>query len=137
MGIDAGFDIVPRLSNGALDKHNWQSFVQRIKERYHNDDLVEVKPNYIVFKAGEHPQLPYEGHKLLRFSSKTSGSNAKGVEEYINTVALVARLYFGSRIRYWNEASDESGYYSWQEVHDSFKSYEQVRSCVLSMEYAA
>ncbi|KAF4625252.1 hypothetical protein G7Y89_g12916 [Cudoniella acicularis] len=125
MGIDAGFDMVPRLSNGAVDRHNWQSFIKLIREHYQNDDLVEVKPNYLEFKAGEHPLLPFEGHKFLRFSSKTSGSHAKGVEEYIYTVTRVAQASFGSRVRYWNEACDEYGFYSWPEVHESFESYEQ------------
>lgn len=133
MGIDAGFDMVPRLSKGAVDRQNWQSFVKVIQEHYQNDDLVEVKPNYIVFKVGEHPRLPFEGHKFLRFSSKTSGSHAKGVEEYINTATRVAKVWFGSRIRYWNEAFDEMGFYNWQDVHDSFKSYEQVCDGILSM----
>ena len=70
MGIDAGFDMVPRLSKGVLDKQNWQSFIKAIKEHYQDDDLVEVKPNYIVFKAGEHPLLPFESHKFLRFSQR-------------------------------------------------------------------
>jgi hypothetical protein len=86
MGTDAGFDMVPRLSKGAVDRRNWQSFVKFIKGHYQNDDLVEVKPNYIVFKAGEHPLLLFEGHKFLRFSSKISGSRAKGVSEYIDIV---------------------------------------------------
>ena len=99
MGIDAGFDMVSRLSKGAVDKQNWQSFIKVIKERYQNDDLVEIKPNYLRFKAGEHPLLPFEGHKFLRFSSKISGSHAKGVEEYIDTVTGVAQVSFGSRVR--------------------------------------
>lgn len=133
MGIDAGFDMVPRLSKGAVDKHNWQSFIKIIKERYQNDDLVEIKPNYIVFKAGEHPQLPFEGHKFLRFSSKISGSHAKGIEDYIDLVTTIARVSFGSRIRRWNEAADNWGFYNWTEVHDSIKSYQQVCLTVLSI----
>jgi hypothetical protein len=62
MGIDAGFDMVPPLSNEAIDRENWQSFIKIIKERYQNDNLVEVKPKYIVFKAGEHPLLPFDDH---------------------------------------------------------------------------
>ncbi|KAG6997745.1 SET domain-containing protein 5 [Physcia stellaris] len=125
MGVDAGFDMVPRLSKGAVDKQNWQSFIKVIKERYQNDELVELKPNYLEFKAGEHPLLPFEGHKFLRFSSKISGSQAKGVMEYVDTVTTVARVYFGSRVRCWSEAADESGFYNWQEVFTSIKSYEQ------------
>jgi len=133
MGIDAGFDMVPRLSNGAVDKQNWQSFIKVIKERYQNDDLFEIKPNYLKFKAGEHPRLPYEGHKFLRFSSKISGSRAKGVEKYIDTVTRVAQLIFGSRVQYWNEIAENRGFYGWEEVHTSIKSYEQVCYSILNI----
>lgn len=126
MGINAGFDMVPRLSKGAVDKHNWQSFIKVIKERYQNDELVEIKPNYLKFKAGEHPLLPFEGHKFLRFSSKISGSHAKGVKKYVDTATRVAQACFGSRVRCWNEAADECGFYNWQEVYTSIESYEQV-----------
>ena len=133
MGVDAGFDMVPRLSKGAVDKQKWQSFIEVIKERYQNDDLVEIKPDYIEFKAGEHPLLPFEGHKLLRFSSKISGSHAEGVVEYIVTVTRIAQDIFGSRVRCWNEATDVRGFYSWREVHDSIKSYKQVCCGILSI----
>lgn len=133
MGVDAGFDMVPRLSKGAVDKQNWQSFIKVIKERYQNDELVELKPNYLEFKAGEHPLLPFEGHKFLRFSSKISGSQAKGVMDYVDTVTTVARVCFGSRVRCWSEAADESGFYNWQEVFTSIKSYERVRCHTLNV----
>ena len=134
MGIDAGFDMVPRLSKGAVDKHDWQSFMKVIKERYQNDDLVDIKPNYLQFRAGEHPMLPFEGHKFLRCSSKISGSHAKGVEEYIRTVTRLAQARFGSRIRYWNEITDARGFYDWQEVHTSIRSYEQVGFSIPEMD---
>ena len=133
MGIDAGFNMVPCLSKGAVDKQNWQSFIKVIKEYYQNDDLVEIESNYLKFKAGKHPQLPFKGHKFLRFSSKISGSHAKGVEKYIDTVTQVAQVIFGSRVQYWNEAADKWGFYNWQEVHDSMRSYEQVCCGILNM----
>ena len=133
MGIDAGFDMVPRLSKEAIDQQKWQSFIEVIKERYQNDNLVEVKPNYLRFKAGEHPSLPFEGHKFLRFSSKISGSHANGVEKYINTVTQVAQVNFGPRVRYWNEIGDGRGFYSWPEVYESIKSYAQVCYTSLNM----
>ncbi|KUI59135.1 SET domain-containing protein 5 [Cytospora mali] len=127
MGIDAGFDMVPRLSRGIVDKQNWDSFINQIKELYKDDAQVEIKPNYIVFKAGEHPKLPLEGHKFLRFSSKISGRIASEtrVESYINAITRVARARFGFRIQYWNECADQHGYYDWNEVHESVRSYEQ------------
>ncbi len=133
MGIDAGFNMVPCLSKGAVDKQNWQLFIKVIKEYYQNDDLVEIESNYLKFKAGKHPRLPFKGHKFLHFSSKISGSHAKGVEKYIDTVTRVAQVIFGSQVQYWNEAADKWGFYNWQEVHDSMRSYEQVCCGILNM----
>ena len=133
MEYDTGFDMVPCLSKGAVDRMNWQSFIELIKKHYQNDDLVEVKPNYLEFKAGEHPLLPFEGHKFLRFSSKIPGDPTKGVKEYIDTVTRIAQLSFGSRIRCWNEAADERGFYNRQEVYTSIESYEQVCYVILNM----
>ena len=53
MGVDAGFDIVPRLSKGIVDRQKWGRFIDFIKEYYKDDNQVEIKPNYIDFKAGE------------------------------------------------------------------------------------
>jgi hypothetical protein len=129
MGYDAGFDMLPRLSKGVVDRHKWDRFIRGVKDRYKDDIQVETKPNYILFKAGEQPILPFEGHKFLRFSSKISGSTAATtkVESYIDTVTRIAKAHFGSRIRYWNEYADEYGEYDWDEVHESIRSYEQVR----------
>lgn len=133
MGIDAGFDMVPRLSKGAVDKENWQSFIEVIKEKYQNDDLVEVKLNYLEFKVGEHPRLPFEGHKFLRFSSRISGSHAEGAVEYIDAVTQAAQACFGSRIRCWNEAANKRSLYKWQKINSSIISYDQVCYRILNM----
>ncbi|KAH8703446.1 hypothetical protein BGW36DRAFT_354868 [Talaromyces proteolyticus] len=127
MGIDAGFDMVPPLSTGVVDRRNWGQFIDFIKEHYKADTQVEIKPNYINFNAGEHPKLPFEGHKFLRFSSKVSGRIAitSGVEHYINTIRGLAQVHFGSRIRYWNEGADQYGVYDWNKVRESIRSYEQ------------
>lgn len=128
MGVDAGFDIVPRLSKGIVDRQKWGRFIDFIKEYYKDDSQVEIKPNYIDFKAGEHPKLPFEGHKCLRFSSKVLGSIAEETkaERYINTVTRIAQELFGSRIRCWHEGADQFGVYNWTEVHESIRPYEQV-----------
>lgn len=125
--------MVSRPSKGTADKQNWQSFIEFIKISYQNDDLVEIKSDFLEFKAGEYPRLPLEGHKFLRFSSKVSASHAKGVEKYIDTVTWVARAHSGSRVHYWNEAADRGGFYSWQEANDSLDSYEQVGYDTLEM----
>ncbi|KAH6644880.1 hypothetical protein C7974DRAFT_29811 [Boeremia exigua] len=127
MGADAGFDMVPRLSKDAADRRKWEQFIDSIKRRYEDDTQVEIKPNYILFKAGEHPTLPFEGHKFLRFSSKITGPNtaATGVERYIRTVRSIADSHFGSRIQYWDELFDVYGEYDWAAVDESIRSYEQ------------
>ena len=128
MGIDAGFDMYPRLSKGIVDRQNWGRYIDFIKEYYKDDTQVEIKPNYINFKAGEHPKLPFEGHKFLRFSSKVSGSTAAdtNVDSYIGTVTRIAQTFFGSRIWCWHEGADQFGAYNWVEVYESIRSYEQV-----------
>ena len=91
MGIDAGFDMISRLSKGAVDRRNWQSFIKTLKERYQN---LEMKPNYLIFKANEHPQLRPRATSSYASARKVSGSHAKGVKEYIDLVTLVAEVNF-------------------------------------------
>jgi hypothetical protein len=128
MGIDAGFDMDPPLTKGVVDRQNWEKFIDYVKEHYKDDKQVEIKPNYINFKAGEHPKLPLEGHKFLRFSSKVSGRivASSGVKGYIETVTRFAKIHFGSRVQYWNEGADKYGIYDWNKVRESIRSYEQV-----------
>jgi hypothetical protein len=132
--------MVPPLSKGTLDGQKWNEFVDSIKNRYKDDVQVEVKPNYINFKAGNEPKIPFEGHKLLRFSSEVSGTarEVTRIKCYITTVSLLAKLRFGSQARTWNECSDKwgeeqredgadsRGKYGWDEVKESIRSYEQV-----------
>ena len=127
MGIDTGFDMVPRLSKGLLDQQNWDSFISSTMDVYSNDEVIEIKPNYIEFNVGEHPRLPLEGHKSLRFSSKISGRHAGLVEQYLDAVSSCAMISFGPRIKVWNEVAEVWGHYSWSEVNDAQASYEQVR----------
>lgn len=72
--------------------------------------------------------IPFQGHKFLRFSSKISGFSASttGAEHYILEVTQVARAHFGSRVQSWHEARDQYGHYGWDEVFESFKTYEHV-----------
>lgn len=103
MSIDVEFDMISPLFNEALDRQNWQSFIKIIKENYQNDNLVEIKPKYIVFKTGEHLLFSFDDHRFLHFSSKISGSHVKRMEEYIDTITRVAKTSFDSRVRYWND----------------------------------
>lgn len=129
MGIDIGFDMVPRLSRGAMDTQNWVHFINVIREHFRDDAQVETTPNYIVFKVGEHPRLPFAGHKFLRFSSKVSDRIAteSHTESYIKTVTAFAKTSFGSRIQHWDDADDQFGHYNWKEVNESLRSYDEVR----------
>ena len=86
---------------------------------------VEILQNIILFKAGEHPSLPFEGHKFLRFSAKISGASS-GVEGYISKVTSIAKVHFGSRVQDWHEGLDRCGHYDWNEVRKSILSYGQV-----------
>lgn len=88
-----------------------------------------VKLNYIVFEAGNHLILPFEGYKFLRFSSKISGSKAteSGIQSYTYIVTRMAEIHFGSRVQSLDEAMEQRGKHSWNEVHELIRSYEQVR----------
>lgn len=125
MGIDAGFDMVPRLSRGTADTQNWGRFINVIKDHYKDDAQVETTTNCILFKVGEYPSLPFEGHKFLRFSSKVSGATGSRALRYINTITALAKANFGSRIQYWSDAFDQLGHYNWDEVNESLKSYDE------------
>ncbi|KAF4948913.1 hypothetical protein FGADI_9197 [Fusarium gaditjirri] len=123
MGIDVGFGMVPRLSSGVEDQQAWKQFIDHTKVIYEDDSRVKVKANYIEFEVGEHPLLPFEGHKFLRFSSKLNSNG--NVSSYIYSIMSLARRYFGPRVHPWNDGLDQFGYYSWNEVHDSFELYDQ------------
>ncbi|KAK6536587.1 hypothetical protein TWF281_000814 [Arthrobotrys megalospora] len=125
MGYDAGFDLVPQLSQSPEDKTLWTTFISKIQDRYSSDPDVEFKQNYIEWKKGEHPLLPYSGHKFMRFSSKISG-RCEEVEEDLIEVARIARGVFGKRVHWWSELCDDFGVYGWKEVNESLKAYDEV-----------
>ncbi|KAI1455479.1 SET domain-containing protein [Annulohypoxylon moriforme] len=136
MGIDAGFDMVPRLSKEKKDQQAWESFINSIRDYYKDDPQVEIKPHCIEFNAGEHPTLPFQGHKFLRFSSKVSGRIAEstGVSKYIDMVTRIAKIFWGSRVQYWNEAADQWGHYDWNEVYASMKTYQEPQPAPTTIE---
>ncbi|KAI0447430.1 hypothetical protein F4803DRAFT_499645 [Xylaria telfairii] len=125
MGADAGFDMVPRLSQGNEDRRKWERFLEGLKQYYADDERVEFGPRVVQFKAGEWPSLPVEGHKFLRFSSRITGATAAntGVDKYLREVRAFAKAVFGGRIRPWNELSDVGGFYRWDFVHATSKLY--------------
>ena len=121
--------MVPPFTKSDTDKHDWEKFIDAVKSHYQDDERVEIKSHYIEFDAGEHPLLPFEGHKFLRFSSKITGPTAAatGVEDYIRTLSRIATDHFGSRVEYWNELYERYGHYGWDEVHESERLYTKVR----------
>lgn len=130
MYFDAGFDMVPQLSRTEADHKAWDLFINEVKDKYKTDERMEIKSNYLSFKAGEVTILPFEGFKFMRFSSKFTGRSrtTKGVFDIVLTVTAIARSIFGPRVHRWCEPVDDFGHYDWNEVNDSIKSYEQVRS---------
>ncbi|KAI1134487.1 SET domain-containing protein [Hypoxylon sp. FL0543] len=100
MGAHAGFDMVPPLSKGADDVQDW---------------------------TGEHPRLPFEGHKFRRFSSKITGSTATStnVDQYISMVTSMAKMIFGYRVQTWNELADQLGFYGWDEVYSMMETWDK------------
>lgn len=123
MGVDCGFDMVPPLTGLDSDTIRWRAFIEKIKEIFQNDPVVQLQPRFIEFQVGEHPLLPFEGHKFLRFSSKISGFRSAAAEPYIDDVYRLARTFFGEQVRFWHELNEGNGFYDWKAVHESFKSY--------------
>jgi hypothetical protein len=76
--------------------------MERIKHYYKDDALVERKLNCLLFKAGEHLMLLFEGFKLLHSSTKITGSTASttGVESYIGSATHMAKESFGACVYY-------------------------------------
>ncbi|KLO90172.1 uncharacterized protein LW94_13391 [Fusarium fujikuroi] len=120
---ESGFDMVPRLS-GYEDQEIWEEFIEHVQTVYKDESAFKIKADYMVFEEGKQLLLPLEGHKFLRFSSIPDDDSH--VEFHINLVTDIARDYFGSRVRSWQSALGESGYYSEEEVNDSYRLYEQL-----------
>ncbi|KAF9467788.1 hypothetical protein BDZ94DRAFT_1304984 [Collybia nuda] len=119
MGIDAGFDLYPPLTDSDVDKCTWEAFLEEVKNEYQSDSAVTIDTmGRIEFTVGEHPTLSKHGHLFRRFSSKISGSHAQNVEVYLHEVGVIATRYFGYRIHHWSELSG-GGHeiYGWKEVH--------------------
>ena len=82
-----------------------------------------IKPHYLEFDIGEHPLLPLDGHKFLRFSSKISSPLTLAAGPVIANVYQIAREHFGTRTEPWHEGEGLDGFYNWREVNDSINSY--------------
>ena len=123
-GIKCWFRHGSMLNNWSSGAPKLESFIDAIMRRFEDDGCVVRKPNYILFEVGEHPKLPLEGHKLLRLSSSIGQASQKsGIATYIKAVTAIAKQHFGRRVRTWNEAFGSEGHYSWNDVHESYRSF--------------
>ena len=133
MGFDCGFDMVPRLENTEKDNKRRSTFLDEVRALYEQDPVFQLRANFIEFEVGEHPLLPFEGHKFLRFSSKISSASTGAAETYIRQVCRLARKHFGSQIQFWHELNEDYvSAYDWNEVRKSIKSfYSSVSSGII------
>jgi hypothetical protein len=83
-----------------------------------------VKDNYAEFNVGDHPSLPFHGHKFLRYSFKVSSCRTMVAEAYIEGVFRIARSAFGNRIKFWHEWIEKYGCYDWEKVNASVATYD-------------
>ncbi|KAG6115185.1 hypothetical protein E4U14_001036 [Claviceps sp. LM454 group G7] len=120
LGLVMGFELVPPLTTREEDKFRWQEFLSDFKQMHLRDPRVEWKDNYILFKFGERPMLPYEGHKFLRFSSEGHEAIA---DKYVQNLHWFAKRHFGDRARFWDEMAGQSAHYPMAKVRKSWKSY--------------
>jgi len=123
MDFGCEHDMVPRLTESDSDKNRWLAFIDEVKEVYNEEAVVQVQTCVVTFKVGEHPQLPLEGHKFLRFSSKVSEPRTEAAEPYIRRVYRIAREIFGQRVQFWHELYDNYGHYEWDAVNESIDCY--------------
>lgn len=125
----AGFDMVPRLSeDDDAGLYLWNRFIDIVLTKYLDDKQVELDFDRLTFKAGEHPSLPLNGLRFLRFSSKITGPTAEGtgIGNYIRDVGKIACALFGRRIHVWNQLSEEYGYYDWETVRAAEQESDRV-----------
>ncbi|KAI7824077.1 hypothetical protein BC939DRAFT_476875 [Gamsiella multidivaricata] len=118
MGIDIGFDLFPPLENNEHDRSIWVSFIAAVEWAYAYDSQVVLMADRIEFEVGEHPTLPYKGHRFRRFSSKISGRSQ--AEPYIRHVLSIAESHFGRRVHFWSEfryEGEPEPIYTWPEVY--------------------
>ncbi|BEJ12000.1 hypothetical protein CspHIS471_0204600 [Cutaneotrichosporon sp. HIS471] len=79
--IEEGFDISPPLT--ANDMERYAAFLHAIRSEYSNDPNVRDDPSFqgiggIVFDvAGEHPWVPLDGRRFLRFSATLHGPTSE------------------------------------------------------------
>lgn len=129
MHVLCGIDMVPRLTLSTNDREAWADFILAIKNKYRNDRKVVVRPHFLLFRTTQqHLKLPVQGHKFLRFGCDVSGAKhvVAGAKAYVVAVGDLARQFFRTRIRVWDEEDGQSGFYNPVTVRASIRNYDKV-----------
>lgn len=126
MDYEAGFDMVPPLTKEPRDQEKWEILIDIVQSIVWYKEIMLFKSNYIEFNIGDHPKIPFEGHKFLSFRSKISNIDPGQTKDMIEEIWVYAMVVFDSRARYWSNKLGGSSVYSWQDVHDSETSYDKV-----------
>lgn len=126
MGMDVGFDMIPRLAKDrASDMERWACVIGDIEKEFKDDPNVNLYASRFPYGVcievllGERPIIPYQGWKFMRFSSKVTGS-CGAVEPYIQRMRKLVAAQFGKRVKWWNEfgLTEYDGIYDWGEIQD-------------------
>jgi|SRR5271168_311288 len=130
MGYDCGFDMVPRLEDTPSNATKWKIIIDAVRQMSIYDPVMVTRDRYLEFEVGEHPLLPFEGHKFLRFSSKVSGPITYKARPYIEAVYKISKREFDEWVQFWNEGIDVYGHYDWVEVNKSLASFRSDKKVV-------
>jgi hypothetical protein len=144
MRREAGFDLVPRLSNKAVDTQAWESFIDAVLTHYETDSRVRITGRYIKIFAGSCAVLPFDGQKFLRFHTTVWGITKYGgnggmpvvttkAQSYIDTVTTLARRVFGIRVKAGDDMSRTDGFYHFGAAYRSIQAYTKVVRYCLAM----
>ena len=91
-GIDAGFDLSPPVdarNEGEVDA--WHCFFRAVETEFEDDPKVSFQNGRLVFEAGEHPKLPFDGTSFRRFSASPRTSYHGGASP--RTFCVAHALY--------------------------------------------
>lgn len=117
MGVNQGFDIIPRLRDNPEDNAIWARFLEDVLKEYCLDSKLLNDPSrpFIMFNIGEGPQLERDAWRFRRFSSKIV---RKDMGDYLDSVTRIAQRHLGGRVYAWSESFDYAWpYYDWREIY--------------------
>lgn len=126
-----GFDMDPPLGRNATDRRDWELFLEALKEKFAYHDMqeyYETRPNRLYFFPGyKGSSIPLEGFKFKRFMVPLFKGDIRA-DFVMELVVEVAMDFFYERVWYWREGDPEGegDCYAWEEVEESFESYNRV-----------